>query len=64
MYDYAELLRRLEHACGYWQNGSQETVKITQDDATTTWTVSVGNTTYDGDSFADALNKLPEVSFD
>jgi ribosomal protein L30E len=43
MEDAANAWRTLMELCGYWQDGSQETVKLVQDDATCTCIIVVGN---------------------
>lgn len=60
MYDIQELFAKLRAACGYWQNGTETTVTISQDDATRTFIVTVGNITYSGDSLEDCINQMPK----
>lgn len=40
----AELVKGLDDMTGYWQNGSDEPVRISQDDATRQYIVTVGRT--------------------
>ena len=56
---------RLRRACGYVENGTSETVKIYQDDATREWVVTIGQTPrntrhYYGPSLTDAIMSIPE----
>lgn len=56
----ADRFKALEEMSGAWQDGSMETVKITQDDATRQWLVSVGDSsvrTYDGGTLGAAVDK-------
>lgn len=52
--DYWKDLRKL---CGYLQNGSDVTVKLSQDDACHTYHLYVGKTMYWGNSFEECVDK-------
>lgn len=52
--------RKLKDLCGYVQNGSDTTVKLSQDDATRTCYIHVGNKSYDGNSFNSVLADIPD----
>lgn len=61
MEDYITL-NDINRLCGFVQNGSNEVLKIYQDEATRTWHVSRGNRAYWGDSLRQALdNALMDV---
>lgn len=54
---------RLQRACGYVQNGSDEQVVIFQDDATREWVISIGRSnvrTYTGPSLLDAIMNIDD----
>lgn len=54
---------RLRAACGYVQNGSDEKVVISQDDATREWVISIGRSnvrTYTGPSLLDAIMNIDD----
>lgn len=52
--------RQLKRLCGYVQDGSDTTVSLAQDDATRSYLIQVGKTTYHGTSFEEALAKAME----
>ena len=56
----AERLNSIRELCGFVENGSHETVRIGQDDATREWIVSVGGIPskrwYHGRSFHEAID--------
>jgi hypothetical protein len=51
---------KLRRLAGYLQDGSHETIKLYQDDATGSYFVQVGNKSNYGTSFSEALNKFLE----
>jgi hypothetical protein len=53
----AQAFRDLHACCGFVANGSDTTVKISQDDATGTFVVYVGNRRYWGETLAETLAK-------
>ena len=57
----ARTFRALRDTCGYIENGGGNTVTIYQDDATRTWTVKVGKSSYYGDSLEEAIHKAHAV---
>jgi hypothetical protein len=60
--DNSRRLMALQEACGYYQNGTQETIKIYQDDATREVFISSGKKTLaTGSSLMSALSALIEV---
>jgi hypothetical protein len=57
--DSSDRLAALDRLCGYYQNGTQQTVKIIQDDATQTVILSVhGKDIVTGSSLEAALEAL------
>lgn len=55
--------KQLRELCGHVQDGSAQTVKVSQDDATRTWHVTVGDRnprTYHGDSLPEAIHNAAE----
>ena len=49
---------KLKQLAGYVQDGSDETVKLFQDDATKSYFVKVGDESHYGSSFEEALSKF------
>jgi len=49
---------KLKQLAGYVQDGSNETVKLFQDDATMSYFVKAGNKSHYGSCFEEALNKF------
>jgi len=57
--DNSNRLQALEKLCGYYQNGTAETVCITQDDATRTVFIKLGSKTVaEGATLHQALDSL------
>lgn len=52
-----DTLNALRDTCGYIENGGGTKVSIYQDDATRTWTVTVGTNSYWDESFEGAIHK-------
>lgn len=53
----ALLFELLETLCGHWQDGSSQTVKIFQDDATREFILNVGKRQYTAGSLAGAITE-------
>ena len=51
-------LRAIRRLCGYVQDGSAQTVKIFEDDATRTFHIKVNNRSWWGNSFEEVLDKM------
>ena len=51
-----ERIAAIRRMCGYVENGSDETVRIFQDDATRDWIVKVGNRWWHGPSMLAAID--------
>lgn len=52
----AERLATLRNLQGHWQDGSGETIKLFQDDATRTFHITVGKKSWWGNSFEAAID--------
>jgi len=52
----AARLKGLRELCGYWQDSSDTTVKLFQDDATRTWIIKVDDDCYYGNTFNAAID--------
>lgn len=46
----AQAYENLDELCGYWQDGSDQVVTISQDDATRSYVVTVGKNSYSAQS--------------
>ena len=53
---HAKAFTDLVELCGHLQDGSQTTVKLSQDDATRTCHITVGNKEYHGPNWVEAIN--------
>lgn len=54
----AAAMDHLRRACGYVENGTSDSVTISQDDATKDWIVKAGKQSQYGSSIEDALSKV------
>lgn len=52
----AERLAGLRDLCGYVEDGSSEVLRISQDDATKTWVVSIGKKSFYESSFRSTID--------
>jgi len=60
-------LNAIREACGYVENGSSDTIRIAQDDATGDWVVSIGDSYSNGhseygDTFGYVLDNLVDYN--
>lgn len=58
---HARAFKTIEALAGHWQNGTDVTVRIYQDDATQEWVVSAGKKSFYGRSLMSALISAQEA---